>query len=531
MLAGCVAYDSTFPVSQTSEVADNYLQLVVSSDSVLLVTSFTSGDLVAVSVSGKMSKPIHNGFQHTYHLLGAIAKHFISIGAHDSMIAPIADDGGLCIIVPIVFNGTTIAVEFIDGFKMGETTVMSPECDNALDPPTFKKFQKWACSIGTQILRRASAYYENRSPKITHDSFYVNSVLNYSRVHEYLDNLYSPCYDYDFVSGTWNCTRKVKTILGIDDSYRYDFSGFLGLFSRESKVAAYQYFTQVLKGDTDEIDIDLEVIRPSDHVSKWITINGSLITGTDGEIVKIFGSISDITLYKETQFRLKSEIDERTKLMGIIGHDLRNPFNAIIGFADMLEKVLRQNRIEDAIEYAGIMRDSASRGYELLVNLLDYSKCVTGRVKVTYTLFDLNDVVESVISLVRLMADNKNITIYNKVSCGTMVNGDPTIISTILRNLVSNAVKFCFNGGSIGVEVIEEEDGKKNVCVWDTGVVISPERVSQIMRAGEVSSTNGTNGETGTGLGLQLCNTFLALHGSRLHVTSSDAKTVFSFVL
>ena len=112
-----------------------------------------------------------------------------------------------------------------------------------------------------------------------------------------------------------------------------------------------------------------------------------------------------------------------------------------------------------------------------------------------------------------------------------MVNGDPTIIGTILRNLVSNAVKFCFNGGSIGVEVNEDDDGKKTICVWDTGVVISPERVARIMRAGEVSSTNGTNGETGTGLGLQLCNTFLALHGSRLLVTSSEAKTVFSFVL
>ncbi|MBR6176689.1 MAG: HAMP domain-containing histidine kinase [Bacteroidales bacterium] len=531
MLAGCVAYDSAFPVSQTSEVADNYLQLVVSSDSVLLITSFTSGDLVAVSVSGKMSKPINNGFRHSYHLLGPIAKHFISTGVHDSMIASISDDGGLCVVIPIVFNGTTIAVEFIDGFKMGESTFLSPNGGNSLDPPTFKKLQKWACSIGTQILRRASAYYENKSPKIIHDSFYVNSVLNYSRVHEYLDNLYSPCYDYDFVSGTWNCSRKVKTILGIDDSYRYDFSGFLGLFARESKVAAYKYFTQVLKGDTDEIDIDLEVIRPSDHVSKWITINGSLITGTDGEIVKIFGSISDITLYKETQFRLKAEIDERAKLMGIIGHDLRNPFNAIIGFSDMLEKVLKQKRYNDAIEFAGIMRDSASRGYELLVNLLDYSKCVTGRIRMNITEFDLNDVVESVISLVRLMADNKNITIYNKVLSGTIVSGDPNIISTVLRNLVSNAIKFCFCGGSIGIEVAEEDGGKKRISVWDTGVVISPETISHIMNARQVSSTSGTNGETGTGLGLQLCSNFLAMHDSRLYVSSNDAKTEFSFLL
>lgn len=530
MLGGCVAYDSSVPVSQCSDVADSFLQLVVSSDSVLLITSFTTGDLVAVSMSGKMSRPVNNGFRHTYHLLGSIGKHFINVGLKDSMLVTLTD-GSLCIIIPIVFNGTTIAVEFIDGFKIAEITCLSPQGENTFDPHTLKRLGKWACNIGSQILRRASAYFENKSPKLSHDSFYINSVLNYSRVHEYLDNLYSPCYDYDFISGSWNCSRMVKSILGIDDSYKYDFSGLLGLFARESKVAAYKYFTSVLEGRFDEVDIELEVIRPVDGVSCWINIKGSLITGNDGEIVKIFGSISDITLYKQTQFRLKAEIDERTKLMGIIGHDLRNPFNAIIGFSDMLSKVLSQQRYNDALEYARIMRDSASRGYEILVNLLDYSKCVSGIVKMHISDFDLGDVVDGVISLVRLMADNKNITIYNNVLSGTELRADSTMISTILRNLISNAVKFCYSGGSVGVEVSDEADGKKRISVWDTGVVIPIETVARIMNAREVASTHGTKGETGTGLGLQLCANFLALHNSRLQVTSNEEKTVFSFVI
>jgi len=161
------------------------------------------------------------------------------------------------------------------------------------------------------------------------------------------------------------------------------------LFTRESKVIAYKYFTSFLEGRNDEVDIDLEIIRPVDHVKRWITIKGSPITGNDGEIVKVFGSISDITLYKETQFRLKAEIEERTKLMGIIGHDLRNPFNAIIGFSEMLDRVIKQKRYTEALEYVRILRDSASRGYDLLVNLLDYSKCVTGRIKMNVTDFVL----------------------------------------------------------------------------------------------------------------------------------------------
>ncbi len=529
MLGGCVSYDSSVPVSQAAEVADNYLQLVVSSDSVMLITSFTTGDLVAVSMSGKVSHPVNNGFRRTYQFIGQIGKHFIDSGLKEAMMTSF-DDGSLCVIIPIVYNGVTIAVEFIDGFKMAETTSLSPHGDNTFDPHTIKRLGKWACAVGSQILRRASIYYENRSPKLSHGSYYINSVINFTRIHEYLDNLYSPCYDYDFVSGTWNCTRKVKTILGIDDGYRNDFSGFLGLFTRESKVIAYKYFTNFLEGQNDEVDIDLEIIRPIDHVKRWITIKGSPITGNDGEIVKIFGSISDITLYKETQFRLKAEIEERTKLMGIIGHDLRNPFNAIIGFSDMLDRVIKQQRYTEALEYARILRDSASRGYDLLVNLLDYSKCVTGRIKMNVTDFVLCDVVDNVISLVRLMADNKKITIYNKVSVGSVIKGDATMIYTILRNLVSNAVKFCNKGGSVGIE-LTEKDGQHRISVWDTGVVIPPQIISKIENAHEVASSRGTNGETGTGLGLQLCNSFLALHNSRLHVSSNAEKTEFYFVI
>ena len=529
-LGGCVSYDSALPVSQLADVADNYLQLVVKSDSVLLITGFTTGDLVAVSMSGQITKPINNGFHRTYSLLGKLGKCFIDSGIKDSLLIAIGEEDSLCIVIPIVFNRVTVAVEFIDGFKMAETTCLSPHGENTFDPVTLKTLLKWSCSIGSQILRRASAYYENKSPKIKHNSYYVKSIINETQFHEYLDNLYSPCYDYDFISGTWNCSRKVKSILGINDSYRYDFSGLLGLFSRKSKVDAYNYFTRVLKGEIHDLDIDLEIIRPSDHVPRWITIKGSLIEGNDGEVVKVFGSISDITLYKETQIRLKSEIDERTKLMGIIGHDLRNPFNAIIGFSDILEKVIKQGRFEDALEYARIMRDSASRGYELLVNLLDYSKCVTNRIKMNAVDFDLGDVIESIISLVRLMAENKGITIYNKVSSGMVVYGDPTMISTVLRNLVSNAVKFCFKNGSIGIEVTYV-DNQTRISVWDTGVVIPPQIISKIENAHEVASSRGTNGETGTGLGLQLCNSFLALHNSRLHVSSNAEKTVFYFVI
>ncbi|MBO4373349.1 MAG: hypothetical protein J5826_10480, partial [Bacteroidales bacterium] len=194
-LGGCVSYDSALPVTQLAEVADNYLQLLVKSDSVLLITGFTTGDLVAVSMSGQVSRPIKNGFHRTYSLIGNLGKRLIDSGLKDSLLIAIGEEESLCIVIPIVFNGVTVAVEFIDGFKMAENTCLSPQGENTFDPLTLKQLLKWACSIGSQILRRSSAYYENKSPKIKHDSYYVNSVINETQFHEYLDNLYSPCYD------------------------------------------------------------------------------------------------------------------------------------------------------------------------------------------------------------------------------------------------------------------------------------------------------------------------------------------------
>lgn len=531
LLDGCVLYDTSEPVAEVENVADNYVQLITSSDSILLITSFTRGDIVVVSSTGKMSRPINNGFSRTYHLLGDIAQLLINHGFKNSMLSTIDDQGSICLIIPILFNGKTIAVEFIDGFSMSDTTSLSPTGENTFDPPTLKKLQKWACAIGSLILRKACAYYEEKTVEQKLDSYYFNCATQLNQVHDYLENLYNPCYEYDFITGKWTCSRYVKKILGIDDHYQYDFGGLMNLFARESKRPAYNYFSNILRIPREDIDIDLKIIRPDDGEPRWITIKGSYIIGSDGEVMKVFGSILDITLYKETQQRLKNEIEERTRLMGIIGHDLRNPFNAMLGFSEMLTKVLKQKRYDAAIEYAQIMRESASHGYDLLVNILDYSKSETGKLKMVSELFNIEETIESIISLVKPMAERKEITITSTIEPDTMVTGDPTMLSTVLRNLISNAIKFCYRGGAVSIDIQQLPDSRKRIIVTDTGIDISPKNLMRIANDREIESTPGTNGEPGTGLGLKLCNSFLAQHNSRLEAESGNGVTSFSFII
>lgn len=532
LMDGNVSFDSQELDRDGVDVAENYIQLLIASDSIKLLCSFTQLDLVVYLKNGHFNRPLNNGFKNNFNVLTPFAKYFLELGVRTSALVSFDGDGTMCFVIPVILNNELIGCEFFGSFEISDSTSLSPTKTSTLDTETLKNALKWACSVGSQHLRRACASAEAPQRKLNQTPYYyIAHVVHNEQYHEFLENLYNPCYEYDFVTGLWECSRKVKTLLGIDDNYRNDFAGLLNLFARESKVEAYKYFTDILRGRFDELHIDLKIIRPNDGESRWIQINGSFLTDTDGEVMKVFGSVSDITLYKETLSRLRAEIDQRSKLMSIIGHDLRNPFNAILGFADMLDTVLKQKRYDDALEYARIMRDSASQGYELLVNILEYSKCVTGRLKMDITNFDLNDVAESAISLVRLMTDHKNITVVNNVKSGTVVSGDSTMISTVMRNLISNAVKFCYEGGQIGIDVEDVEDKGKRISVWDTGVVIPTKTIMHIVNEREVASTCGTAGEVGTGIGLQLCNNFLALHNTRLQVSSNEAKTVFSFVL
>ncbi|MBR4441350.1 MAG: hypothetical protein IKS00_07365 [Bacteroidales bacterium] len=531
LIDGNVSFDSKELDKDGVDVADNYIQLLIASDSIKLLCSFTQLDLVVYFKNGHFNRPLNNGFKNNFNVVTAFAKYFLELGVRTTALVSFEGDGTLCFVIPVILNNELIGCEFLGSFEISDSMSLSLTKTSTFDAETLKSALKWACAVGSQHLRRACASAEAPQRKLNQTPYYVAHVVHNEQYHEFLENLYSPCYEYDFVTGLWECSRKVKSLLGIDDGYRNDFKGLFGLFARESKIEAYKYFTDILRGRFDELHIDLKIIRPIDGETRWIQINGSFLTGTDGEVMKVFGSVSDITLYKETLSRLRAEIDQRSKLMSIIGHDLRNPFNAILGFADMLDNVLRQKRYNDALEYARIMRDSASQGYELLVNILEYSKCVTGRLKMNVTDFDLNDVVESAVSLVRLMTDHKNITVVNNVESGTVVSGDSTMISTVMRNLISNAVKFCYEGGQIGIDVEDIEDKGKRISVWDTGVVIPPKTILHIVNEREIASTVGTSGEVGTGIGLQLCSNFLALHNTRLHVSSNEARTVFSFVL
>jgi signal transduction histidine kinase len=221
----------------------------------------------------------------------------------------------------------------------------------------------------------------------------------------------------------------------------------------------------------------------------------------------------------------------KDKFFSIIAHDLRSPFNSIIGFSEiMLENA--QVRIYDVMEeYSKIILTSAKRAMDLLTNLMEWSRSQTGRMEFNPGAMELVSLITEIELLFHGIADQKSIRINLEIPPSATIYADRDMISTVLRNLISNAIKFTNFGGKINIS-IEDQPEELTVSIRDTGVGMKKEKLEKLFRIDSESSTLGTNREKGTGLGLILCKEFIEKHEGKIWVESEVGKgSVFRFTI
>lgn len=226
---------------------------------------------------------------------------------------------------------------------------------------------------------------------------------------------------------------------------------------------------------------------------------------------------------RESQARLHELNATKDKFFSIIAHDLKNPFNAILGFGNLLVTALKEKSDEQIERYATIMLDSSQRAMDLLLNLLDWSRSQSGTMEFNPQNIDVLLLIGQVTEMANATAQQKSITIYTELPDNATIFGDPNMLTVMVSNLVSNAVKFTRPGGEIVVSV-EEEQNKWKVSVKDNGVGIKKEALDRLFRMDSSYKTSGTNDERGTGLGLLLCKEFVEKHGGRIWVESEVGK-------
>lgn len=234
---------------------------------------------------------------------------------------------------------------------------------------------------------------------------------------------------------------------------------------------------------------------------------------------------------KESEKRLRELNQTKDKFFSIVAHDLKNPFSNIIGLSEMLVNRFNTIDAEKTQRFLRYIYQSSEQGYGLLENLLKWSRSQRGSIEWNPKPINMHNIVQDTILLLQSVAKYKGVEISQTLSENDEVYADADMTLTVIRNLMSNAIKFTHPGGKITVSVVRHGN-EMEVTVADTGVGISKENQAKLFRIDVNHSTEGTNEEKGTGLGLILCKEFVEKNGGKIWVESEEgAGAQFKFTL
>jgi len=221
----------------------------------------------------------------------------------------------------------------------------------------------------------------------------------------------------------------------------------------------------------------------------------------------------------------------KDKFFSIIAHDLKNPFHALFGFSEEMYKNVNHLDKNEIREYGKAIFEASQNLYNLLQNLLKWSRTQLGSIVLKPQQLPLRPTTEEIISLLKINADEKNIRIDNEITPHMKAYVDQNVFDTVMRNLLSNAIKFTDSGGQVKIRA-EKENGQTFVSLTDTGRGIPKSHLKNLFSVNNNLSTQGTSNEQGTGLGLILCKELIEKSHGQIWAHSKPGKgSTFSFSL
>ena len=221
----------------------------------------------------------------------------------------------------------------------------------------------------------------------------------------------------------------------------------------------------------------------------------------------------------ELAFELKKTNKTKNKFFSILAHDLKNPFQSILGFSELLKDQTSSKDFSNTVKYADYIYDTSSKTYALLENLLNWARFQSGVMKYNPNTLILSELITESIDINEVAAKTKGINISTNLDKSNTIFADRYMICTILRNLISNAVKFTKRGGEISIST-ESKGSTIDIFIKDTGIGIKKENLARIFKLDQSFSTYGTDKEAGTGLGLIVCKEFAEKNKGELIVKS-----------
>ena len=250
------------------------------------------------------------------------------------------------------------------------------------------------------------------------------------------------------------------------------------------------------------------------------------------ELIRMNKTIESQKVKLEKQKTLLQEANAmKDKFFSIIAHDLKNPLSAMIGFSDLLKNNYGNYSEDEKISFIDAIDGASKNLLQLLENLLEWSMSQTGKIKFTPKKIDIHQLAQANIDLLSQNANIKNIQLYSSIKPNTFVYADEDMITTVLRNLLTNSIKFTNSQGTVFVDA-KNQDNFIQIAVHDTGVGIEMDVLPKLFRIDVHHTTYGTDMEEGTGLGLILCKEFVRKHGGEMQIESKEGKgSIFRFTL
>ncbi|MBI9033372.1 MAG: cache domain-containing protein [Bacteroidales bacterium] len=313
------------------------------------------------------------------------------------------------------------------------------------------------------------------------------------------------------------------------------FSKMIGKSSEEYiGKEVYEVAPKHLADEYLEMDLSLmrtggsqiyeNLVKHADNSEHYYIFYKTVYNDLSGKPGGIIGIMLDITDRKKVEEQLRELNATKDKFFSIIAHDLKNPFNSLLGLSELLNLSYEEMNKEQHKEIIENMHLSANTLYTLLENLLHWARSQSGAMEYKPENINLFDLTTTVLILSNKQAEEKQITILNKLTNPLNVYADPQMTSTVIRNLISNAIKFTPENGEITIAQKMFSPEFAEISITDTGVGIPEVVRTHLFDIGNKVSTKGTRKESGSGLGLILCKEFVEKNGGKINIESTVGK-------
>ncbi|MCX6168332.1 MAG: PAS domain S-box protein [Ignavibacteriales bacterium] len=347
--------------------------------------------------------------------------------------------------------------------------------------------------------------------------------------------------------GSWNAVIENDKVSWSDETYNVfdvtpgvfepSLNSILELIHQDDRNRFKESIEKQFNGEKEK-GVEFRV-KVRDNSMRYLSLTGAPTFDEIGVVNGAIGAVQDITERKESEAQLQRYMEElkaisatKDKFFSIISHDLKNPFHSINSALKIMMSERENMPEEERITFLQGILNTSNRAYLLLENLLLWSRNQMGQIEFMPEKIQLSEIILATIGLTKNSSSLKNITLCHNVSDEIFIIADRNMLETVLRNLLTNAIKFTNENGKIDISANAVDNQFVEISIVDNGIGIEPGNIEKLFKIDKPFSTQGTKSESGTGLGLILCKDFIERNGGKIWVESEFGKgSKFSFTL